>query len=76
MDKSERAATLLDDEFFQDVISSLKNSEISAIINSNENDSDLRESSYKTIRVLDALVAHIQSIADNTKIKDKRWKIL
>lgn len=76
MDKSERAATLLDDEFFQEIVTTLKNSEISAIINSNENDSDLRENSYKTIRVLDALVAHIQSIADNAKIKDKRWKIL
>lgn len=76
MDKSERAQTLLDDEFFQEVISSLKNSEISAIINSNENDCDLRESSYKSIRVLDGLVAHIQSIADSAKIKDKKWKIL
>jgi hypothetical protein len=76
MDKSERAATLLDDEFFKEVIADLKNSEINAIINSNETDCDLRESSYKTIRTLDLLVSHIQSIADSSKIKEKRWKIL
>lgn len=76
MEKAERAQTLLDDEFFQEVIRSLKDEQISVMINSNENDCDLRESSYKTIRVIDALVAHIQSIADEPKIKDKRWKIL
>jgi len=74
--KSERAQTLLDDEFFQEVIDVLKKQQIDVIINSNENDCDLRESSYKNIRVLDLIVSHIQGIAHSDKIKEKRWKIL
>ena len=76
MNKSERATHLLEDEFFVGVLATLKQTEINAIINSNENDCDLRESSYKTIKVLDTLVSHIQSIADGAKLREKRWKIL
>lgn len=76
MDKSERAQTLLDDEFFQEVVDVLKKQQIDVIINSNENDCDLRENSYRNIRVLDLIVAHLQGIADSNKIKEKRWKIL
>ena len=76
MNKSERATHLLEDEFFVSVMATLKQTEINAIINSNENDCDLRESSYKTIKVLDTLVSHIQSIADGAKLREKRWKIL
>ena len=76
MDKSERAQTLLDDEFFQEVVDVLKKQQIDVIINSNENDCDLRENSYRNIRVLDLIVAHLQGIADSDKIKEKRWKIL
>lgn len=74
--RSERAKTLLDDEFFQEVIDVLKKQQIDVIINSNENDCDLRENSYRNIRVLDLIVAHLQGIADSDKIKEKRWKIL
>lgn len=74
--KAERAQTLLDDEFFQEVIDVLKKQQIDVIINSNENDCDLRENSYRNIRVLDLIVAHLQGIADSNKIKEKRWKIL
>ena len=76
MDKSERAQTLLDDEFFQEVVDVLKKQQIDVIINSNENACDLRENSYRNIRVLDLIVAHLQGIADSNKIKEKRWKIL
>ncbi len=74
--RSERAKTLLDDEFFQEVMDVLKKQQIDVIINSNENDCDLRENSYRNIRVLDLIVAHLQGIADSDKIKEKRWKIL
>ena len=76
MDRIERATHLLQDEFFVSVMAALKETEINAIINSNENDCDLRESSYKTIKVLDTLVSRIQSIADGAKLRDKRWTIL
>lgn len=74
--RAERAKTLLDDEFFQEVMDVLKKQQIDVIINSNENDCDLRENSYRNIRVLDLIVAHLQGIADSDKIKEKRWKIL
>ena len=74
--KAERAQTLLDDEFFQEVVDVLKKQQIDVIINSNENDCDLRENSYRNIRVLDLIVSHIQGIAHSDKIKEKRWKIL
>ena len=74
--RAERAKTLLDDEFFQEVMDVLKKQQIDVIINSNENDCDLRENSYRNIRVLDLIVAHLQGIADSNKIKEKRWKIL
>ena len=74
--RAERAKTLLDDEFFQEVMDVLKKQQIDVIINSSENDCDLRENSYRNIRVLDLIVAHLQGIADSNKIKEKRWKIL
>jgi len=74
--KSERAQTLLDDEFFQEVINVLKKQQIDVIINSNENDFDLRESAYRNVRVIDLLVGHLQGIAAEPMIKDKKWKIL
>jgi hypothetical protein len=79
MDKklqAEWANNLLNDDFFKKVIDDLKNQQISVIINTNRSEVDERESAYSHIKTLDLLLGHLQGIAAETKIQEKKWKIL
>jgi RNA binding exosome subunit len=79
MDKklqAEWANNLLNDDFFKKVIDDLKNQQISVIINTNRGEVDERESAYSHIKTLDLLLGHLQGIAAETKIQEKKWKIL
>jgi hypothetical protein len=76
MDKAQQAINLLMDGFFTGEINSMKHEAITRIVNSHPEDYDLREEQYRTIRALDALVAHFQAIADDKLVEKKRWKIL
>ena len=79
MDKklqAEWANNLLNDDFFKKVIDDLKNQQISVIINTNRGEVDERESAYSHIKTLDLLIGHLQGIAAETKIQEKKWKIL
>ena len=74
MDATERAATLLRDEFFMDVVKKQQEGYISLILNSNEDDVDVRERSLIKHRAIEEFVASIQSLADSPKIEKKRLK--
>lgn len=74
MDAAERAATLLRDEFFMDVVKKQQEGYISLILNSNEDDVDVRERSLIKHRAIEEFVASIQSLADSPKIDKKRLK--
>ena len=45
------------------------------IINSDVEDKQVREIAYMRITTINEIMAHLQSIADGKKIKDKKWKI-
>jgi hypothetical protein len=72
---AERAKALLKDEFFQDVVKSQQELYIGNILNSSETDVDLRERSLIKHRAIAELVASLESIAAQTEIDKKRWKI-
>ena len=79
MDKklqAEWANNLLQDDFFIKVMDDLKNQQISVIINTNRDEVDERETAYNHIKTLDLFVGHLQGIAAETKIQQKKWKIL
>jgi hypothetical protein len=70
------ASNLLKDDFFIKVIDDLKNQQISAILNTNEADIDVRENSYRTVKTIDLILGHLQGIAAEKQIQEKRFKIL
>jgi hypothetical protein len=72
---AERAKALLKDEFFLDVVKTQQELYIGNILNSSETDVDLRERSLIKHRAIAELVASLESIAAQTEIDKKRWKI-
>ena len=79
MDKitqAEWAQRLLDDDFFKKVISDLKNQQIGAILSTNSDGIDEREDAYRIIKTIDLIVGHLQGIAAEKQIREKKWKIL
>lgn len=74
--QAEWANTLLNDDFFKKVIDDLKNQQIGVIINTNRNEVEEREAAYSHIKTLDLFLGHLQGIAAETKIQEKKWKIL
>ena len=70
------ANNLLKDDFFIKVIDDLKNQQISAILNTNEADIDVRENAYRTVKTIDLILGHLQGIAAEKQIQEKRFKIL
>ena len=75
MNQAERARALLKDEFFLDVVKLQQELYIGNILNSSETDVDLRERSLIKHRAIAELVASLESIAAQTEIDKKRWKI-
>lgn len=75
MNKSERARTLLGDEWFQDEIESIRENLVSQIVNSDELDIDIRERMYLKVRLLDEIIGHFSAIASDDVIAKRRWKI-
>lgn len=70
------AENLLADDFFIKVMDDLKNSQISAIINTNHDDIDSREQAYQFIKTLDLIKGHLSGLAAEKQIQAKRFKIL
>jgi len=79
MDKklqAEWCINLLNDDFFVKVMDDLKNQQISVMINTNRDEVEQREAAYSHIKTLDLFLGHLQGIAAETKIQEKKWKIL
>ena len=70
------AENLLNDDFFKKVIEDLKKQQIGVIISSSPLDVDGREDAYKHIKTIDLIVGHLQGIAAEKQIREKRFKIL
>jgi hypothetical protein len=75
LNNAERARALLGDEFFQGVVKAQQELYITNILNSAESDVDLRERSLIKHRAIQEFIASIESIAAQTEIDKKRWKI-
>lgn len=75
MTKSEWANNLLRDEKFQEVVNDLKNLQVNRFANSNEFDYDERQAAYVKLSAINDILNHIQSMADQRIINEKRFKI-
>jgi hypothetical protein len=76
LDKTQQAKNLLNDPFFLGEIESLKNAELSAIVNSQPQQVEEREFAYNRLNALQSVITHFESIAATSEIVKKRWKIL
>jgi hypothetical protein len=70
----ERAARLLQDDFFQYVVKMQQELYISSILNSSDMDIEKRERNFMKYQVLQELLASIESIAQQKQMDKKRMK--
>ena len=75
MTKSEWANNLLISEHFKDVFNELKEIEVSKIVNSDQEDIQVRENAYLMISAYNQIYSSIEAMATDRKIIEKRWKI-
>jgi hypothetical protein len=74
--KSERAKTLLQDEFFTELVEKQKALYINNILNSEDDAVDVRERTLLKLRGLEEFIASIQSVSVQDQIEKKRWMVL
>ena len=75
MIKEEVMANILNDDSFKEAMDGLVKTHLDMLINSDVDDKLAREICYMRITTINEIMAHLQSIADGKKIKDKQWKI-
>jgi len=73
--KQEQAERLLRDEFFLAVVKLQQDGYISLILNSSEDDVEVRERSLVKYRAIEEFVASIESMSKQKLIDKKRLKI-
>ena len=75
MIQSSAIANILNDDSFKEAMDGLVKTHLDMLINSDVDDKLAREICYMRITTINEIMAHLQSIADGKKIKDKQWKI-
>ena len=73
---SDRAKTLLQDEFFTELVEKQKALYINNILNSEDDAVDVRERTLLKLRGLEEFIASIQSVSVQDQIEKKRWMVL
>ena len=76
MTKSEAFRNLLQSQELLDEVDAMKKELTDLIINSDDDESSVREAAYVRIRTINELMARFESIAKDDEIKDKAWKII
>ena len=76
MTKSEWAINLLRDDYFLEMMEELRGVEMAKFLNSDYADIEVREEAYMRLRVLETIDNHIQGLADQKIIDEKKFKIL
>jgi len=76
MTKSEAFRNLLQSQELHDEVESMKKELMDLIVNSDDDESSVREAAYVRIRTINELMARFESIAKDDEIKDKAWKII
>ena len=75
MVKSEAIRNILNDDSFKEALDDLVKTHLDMLINSDVDDKLAREICYMRITTINEIMAHLQSIADDKKINDNKWKI-
>ena len=75
MIKSEAIKNILQDDSFTEAMDGLVKTHLDMLINSDVDDKLAREICYMRITTINEIMAHLQSIADDKKINDNKWKI-
>jgi hypothetical protein len=68
-------ANILNDDSFKEAMDDLVKMHLDMLINSDVDDKTAREVCYLRITTINEIMSHLQSIADQEKIDNKRWKI-
>lgn len=76
MNRTEWALNLLRDDYFLEMMEELRGVELSKFMNSDYGDAEIREQAYMRLRVLESIDNHIQGLADQKLINEKKIKIL
>ena len=76
MDKAQWASNLLREPMFQEMMEDLRGNELNKIINSTYGELELREEAYMRLMVLDSIESHLESMAAQKMMDEKRIKIL
>jgi hypothetical protein len=74
--KSDWAINLLRDDYFIEMMEELRGMEIAKFLNSDYGDIEAREEAYLRLRVIENIEEHIQGLADQKLIDEKKLKIL
>ena len=75
MIKSSAISNILNDDSFKEALDELIKMHLDMLINSDVEDKLAREICYMRITTINEIMSHLQSIADQKKIDNKRWKI-
>ena len=76
MTKSEAFRNLLQSQELLDEVEAMKKELTDLIINSDDDESSVREAAYVRIRTINELMARFESIAKDDEIKNRAWKII
>jgi hypothetical protein len=76
MDKAQWATNLLKEPMFMEMMEELRGNELNKFVNSNFGELELREEAYMRLRVLESIETHLESMAAQKMMDEKRIKIL
>ena len=76
MTRQEAIKNVLQSQEFLDVIEELRNNQLNGIRYSEPADQGARELFYSRLHAIDEIMGYLESIAKDSEIKDKAWKIL
>jgi hypothetical protein len=76
VDKAQWATNLLKEPMFMEMMEELRGNELNKFVNSNFGELELREEAYMRLRVLESIETHLESMAAQKMMDEKRIKIL
>jgi hypothetical protein len=76
VDKAQWATNLLKEPMFVEMMEELRGNELNKFVNSNFGELELREEAYMRLRVLESIETHLESMAAQKMMDEKRIKIL
>ena len=75
MINADSITNIVNDDSFKEAMDDLVKMHLDMLINSDVDDKTAREVCYLRITTINEIMSHLQSIADQEKIDNKRWKI-